>query len=706
MKHQFKKWIGHTATAIAITVSTVQVVCSHENGEGTEDTSNNHPNIVVILSDDLGYGSVGAYGAPETLVRTPNVDRLAKEGRRFTNAYTGASVCSPTRYGLLTGRYAFRTELKRGVLNPFAPLHVEKDRLNIASLLKSKGYTTAAVGKWHLGYGDAKSSDGRTDYRSKLSPGPLDIGFDYHFGVPSNHGDLTGVYVENYYVYGLRTGKIEEGDNIAGPSENDERFAKQYDRPDGAVNRPKPIEIDSPRRKDDQVMSVLTEKASDWIRKQSETKPFFLYYTPIAIHNPITPSPEKTGTSEAGLYGDWIHELDTSVGGILNALEEKGFADNTIVLFTSDNGGVYRPNNKEIEQTKSLEKGLKPNGDLRGGKHTIYEGGFRVPYIVRWPRKIAPGSVSHDVLGLVDTLATLADVVGEPLPSTSKEAQDSYSLLPAWVGKEENLNIRRDIIVHSADGVFAIRKGPWKWIEGIAVTPASQDSTTREDNFKSQLYNLELDPAESRDVSTEHPEIVGELKELLDLYRQSGYSRELPTRESIAAAGAIPSLTFPIENLPSEPWKVVRGNWRTVDGVLVGSPQARQPAALSVPLRSQSVSIRFDVKLGDVQRQTVRIDVEGGGSYRFDLTATGILIVKNAGGAQSGESQATWAQADGKLDTEEWQTVQIKIENDKASFTAAELKTEATQELIAKPRASATWVIAGGTSSLRNLIVE
>lgn len=164
------------------------------------------PNVVVILADDFGYGSTNAYGAPESLVRTPNIDRIAKEGRRFTNAYTASSVCSPTRYALLTGRYCFRTSLTHGVLNTFAPLHIGEDQLSVASLLKQHGYETAAIGKWHLGYGNAMSSDARTDYAAKLTPGPLDIGFSYHFGVPSNHGDRTGVYVENYYTYGLLRG--------------------------------------------------------------------------------------------------------------------------------------------------------------------------------------------------------------------------------------------------------------------------------------------------------------------------------------------------------------------------------------------------------------------------------------------------------------------------------------------------------------------
>lgn len=241
MKNSFLKQFLLTVATIPIGVNLpiqasepVSPSLHRAQGQPHEATSREaQPNIVVILADDLGYGSVGAYGAPDSLVQTPKVDRLAKEGKRFTDAYTGSSVCSPTRYGLLTGRYAFRTNLQRGVLNPFSPLHIASDQLTVASLLKSKGYTTAAVGKWHLGYGNARSSDGRTDYKAKLAPGPLEIGFDYHFGVPSNHGDLTGVYVENHYVYGLRSGRIEEGAVIGSPEPGDSRFSEKYSRVDG-----------------------------------------------------------------------------------------------------------------------------------------------------------------------------------------------------------------------------------------------------------------------------------------------------------------------------------------------------------------------------------------------------------------------------------------------------------------------------------------
>ena len=279
------------------------------------------PNIVVILSDDYGWGSATCYGADPDLIQTPNIDRLAREGRRFTDANTSSSVCSPTRYSMLTGRYCWRTSLKHEVLGTTSPLHIEPGRLNLASLLKQHGYATAAIGKWHLGYG----SDPRVDFTKELKPGPLEIGFDYHFGVPSNHGDIAGVYVENDRVYGLRSENLDP-----------ERTGKNF------KGRPF-FGLDAPQRVDIDVMPLLTTKAVEWLEQQSKEKPFFLYYTPVAIHNPVTPSEKTKGTSKAGGYGDWIHELDVSVGEVLDALAKQGLVEDTLVLFTSDNGGVVKP---------------------------------------------------------------------------------------------------------------------------------------------------------------------------------------------------------------------------------------------------------------------------------------------------------------------------------------------------------------------------
>jgi arylsulfatase A len=461
------------------------------------------PNIVVILSDDYGWGSLGCYGADPNLIRTPNLDRLAKEGRRFTDANTTSSVCSPTRYALLTGRYCWRTSLKHEVLNTYAPLHIEPTRLTLASLLKRKGYTAAAIGKWHLGYGTAP----KADFTRELKPGPLEIGFDYHFGVPSNHGDVSGVFVENRKVSGLRSDKLDPA--AAGTNFNGAKYAG----------------IDAPQRVDDDVMPLLTTKAVDWINQQSAAKPFFLYFTPVAVHNPITPSAKTKGSSAAGPYGDFIHELDASVGRVLDVLDQKGFAQNTLVLFTSDNGGVNKPNIDSV-QTQAIKAGLKVVGPFRGGKHDVWEGGFRVPYIVRWPGRVPAGTVCDEMLSVVDTLATIAALVGESLPPHDIAAEDSYNMLPVWLGHPTIKPTRPDLIVHSADGNFAIRQGAWKYIEG-SMHPDTKPGAkrSRADQFRPQLYRLSDDVAEAHDVSQTHADQVKLLATLLDKYRTQGYSR-------------------------------------------------------------------------------------------------------------------------------------------------------------------------------------
>lgn len=461
------------------------------------------PNIVIILSDDYGWGSAGCYGADPQLIRTPNIDRLAKEGRRFTDANTASSVCSPTRYALLTGRYCWRTSLKHEVLNTYAPLHIEPERLTIASLLKRKGYTAAAIGKWHLGYGTA----GRTDYTQELKPGPLELGFDYHFGVPSNHGDVTGVFVENRKVWSLRSPKLDPAS--AGTNFNGAKYAG----------------LDAPQRVDDDVMPLLTTKAVDWINRQTADKPFFLYFTPVAVHNPITPSAKTKSTSAAGPFGDFVHELDASVGRVLDALDQKGFAKNTLVLFTSDNGGVNKPQNDSV-QTQAIKAGLQPTGPFRGGKHDVWEGGLRVPYLVRWPGRVPAGTVCDEMLGLVDTLATIAALVDEPLPAHDQAAEDSYNMLPVWFGLPTLKATRPDLIVHSADGNFAIRQGAWKYIEG-SMHPDTKPGAKRGrmDQFHPQLYRLGDDIGEENDLMASESDRAKEMAALLERYRTQGYSR-------------------------------------------------------------------------------------------------------------------------------------------------------------------------------------
>ena len=485
------------------------------------------PNIVIILADDLGYGSVGCFGANHELVRTPNIDRLAREGRTFTDANTTSSVCTPTRYSLLTGRYCWRTSLKYETLNTFAPLLIEPGRLNMASMLKAQGYHTAAIGKWHLGYGaGGKAPKWRVDYTAELSPGPLELGFDYHFSVPQNHGDVTGVYVENHFVYGLRSGKIPEGMKLPGPVPDDDHFADTYvtELPPGRVR--KPLEIDAPRRVDDRVMPELTDQAVNWIGQQKPDTPFFLYFTPVAVHEPVTPSNDLKGKSAAGIFGDWIHELDRTVGRVLEALDKQHLSQNTLVIFTSDNGGIFEPGSPKRPEMLAVSAGLAVNGKYRGGKTHVYDGGFKVPFIVRWPGHVPEGTECPQMISLVDVLATTAAITGEKLPSADRGAEDSRSILPALLGKDSASPARSDMVLHSNDGVFAIRKGPWKWIEGIPVkqiNPALRKAHAAE--FVRQLYNLQDDPGETKDVSAQHPEIVQELEALLRKYRDQGHSR-------------------------------------------------------------------------------------------------------------------------------------------------------------------------------------
>jgi arylsulfatase A-like enzyme len=460
------------------------------------------PNVVLILADDLGWGSLNGYGANPALVRTPHCERLAREGRRFVDASAPSSVCSPSRYALLTGRYAWRTSLQRDVLKYYEPLLIDVERLTLASLLKRHGYRTAAIGKWHLGYGDKP----RVDYTAELKPGPLEVGFDYHFGVPATHGDVTGVFVEDHFVVGLKAGPRRA------PVPKNFYLGKDY------------LGLNATDRQEDQVMRVLTSKAVAWIEQQDGTRPFFLYFAPVAVHFPVTPSPELKGTSKAGSFGDWIHELDRWVGRVLNALDQKRLASDTLVLFTSDNGGVTRNDGAEAA---AIEAGLAVNGPFRGRKHTVYEGGFRVPLLARWPGRVPAGTVCDEPVSLTDLVATVAAIVGEKLPPASNAAEDSYDILPALLGEKHAGPLRDSMILHSAEGVYAVRQGPWKFIEGRPhpdVRPDEQQKG-RASEHERQLYNLREDPKEENNLLDRYPEQAKRMQALLDKQRDQGFSR-------------------------------------------------------------------------------------------------------------------------------------------------------------------------------------
>ncbi|MFC2116046.1 arylsulfatase [Bacteroidota bacterium] len=459
------------------------------------------PNIVFILADDFGYGSLNSYGADKDLLRTPHIDRIASQGMSFKDASTPASICSPTRYGFLMGRYPWRSSLKFGVVSPTGPLLPDPDRTSIADWLKERGYSTAAIGKWHLGYGSVDPCD----YTGILSPGPLELGFDYHFGVPQNHDDKTGVYVENDKIYGLKSKKVQP-------------YSRSY-------YGTRYMGFDAPQRVNKDVMGDLTDKAVDWMKTRDTEQPFFLYFASIAVHHPITPSDGMRGVSNCGPYGDFIQDLDQAVGRILETLDYLGVADNTILIFSSDNGGDIPKNHPEAPETQAEEAGLKINGALRGDKHTIWEGGTRVPFIVKWPGKIKEGSESAGMINLIDIFATLAEILDGEQPDPSVAAPDSYSFLSSLIQSGAKAG-RNAMVTADVDGMQAIRIGEWKYIDDVYPEGLAENRLKQLRNFKPQLYNIDLDPSEQNNLYESNPKVVRKLKAELDLIRNTEPGRK------------------------------------------------------------------------------------------------------------------------------------------------------------------------------------
>jgi len=465
-------------------------------GSGCGPTEQELPNIVFILADDLGYGDAGSYNA-SSKIPTPNIDRLADEGLRFTDAHTPSAVCSPTRYGILTGRYAWRTQLQSGVLGGYSPALIENGRLTVASLLRQQGYRTAAIGKWHLGLG----SGDQTDYSQVLSPGPNSAGFDYFFGIPASLDMVPYVYVENDRV-------------VAAPT--DSVGASTMRRSGGnGFWRGGPI---APGFRHIDVLPTLTNRAVAYIEEQDGSAgPFFLYLAFSAPHTPWLPTAEFVGRSGAGPYGDFVAQVDAAIGSVLDAVSRTGMEDNTLVFVASDNGAHWLPSDIQ-------EYGHRANGTLRGQKADIWEGGHRVPLIVRWPGRVSPGITSDETVAVADLLATVADLVGASIPLDAGE--DSYSLLPILLGENLESPLREATVHHSLSGMFAIRQGPWKLILGRGSGGFSEPRSLEPGpgEPEGQLYNLEDDPGETVNLYLDRPDIVTRLQTLLNEYRDSGRS--------------------------------------------------------------------------------------------------------------------------------------------------------------------------------------
>jgi arylsulfatase A len=472
------------------------------------------PNIIFIMADDLGIGDVRAFNK-DSKIATPHLDRLAAAGMKFTDAHTPSSVCSPTRYGLLTGRYNWRSKLQSGVLGGLSPRLIEPGRTTVAQMLKDQGYSTAVVGKWHLGFGwvkhqgksvnelgiESAEQNNSVDYSKPFSDGPLTLGFDYFFGIAGSLDMVPYTYLENDRCAVLPTEK--------------NRYPMMADRPDGPKTRNGPA---APGFDAINVLPDCTKKATEWIGAQSKTgKPFFLYMPLSAPHTPSVPTADFNGKSGLNSYADFVMQTDSSVGAVLDALEKAGVADKTLIIVTSDNGCSPQARIPELR-----EKGHDPCMGYRGTKGDLWEGGHRVPFIVRWPGKVKPGSESSQIICHTDFFATCADIVGAKVPESA--AEDSVTFLPALTG---GAGARDTLVSHSVSGFFAIRKGSMKlclvggsggWSEPRPFSPAAAELPP------TQLYDLAADRGEQKNLAADRTAEVKELTSLLEKFIAEGRS--------------------------------------------------------------------------------------------------------------------------------------------------------------------------------------
>jgi len=485
------------------------------------DSDPSRPNIVFILADDLGYGDTSAYGATE--VKTPNIDRLAIEGRRFTDAHSPHPVCCPTRYSLLTGRYSWRTWAKTANVWSTDPLLIDEHQRTLPAMLSEAGYQTALVGKWHLGYGRPGSPGwddvNGIDYNGKIAPGPLEVGFDYYFGVP-HVGQEPHVFIENHHVVGLTKDSPLE-------LVIDQRWLHRTSYLERHMYPPRHHFAggEGAKYRQQDVALKLTEKAVDWLESapQQAEAPFFLYFAHRNVHSPYAPHENFVGKSEIGVYGDFLLELDWSVGQILDTLDALNLTDETLVFFSSDNGGVQMGHKPAVFVDHN---GHMTNGPLRGQKTESLEGGHRVPFIARWPGKIEPGSTSDDLIALTDTMATLAELLGIELDAD--DGPDSISFLNTLLGKNSERPTRKVLVHDNYRGGYGIRVDDWKLLMiqgggGIGWSPFDYDRSQP----AGQLYNLNDDLKELNNLYEQHPDRVARMAELLRKIRNSPNSRSL-----------------------------------------------------------------------------------------------------------------------------------------------------------------------------------
>jgi len=445
----------------------------------------NLPNIVLIYADDLGYGDLSCYGASK--VSTPNIDRLAKEGRLFTDAHSTSAVCTPSRYALLTGEYPFRVNEYSAVFCEDRLL-IDTKKTTLASLLKRKGYATACVGKWHLGFGNKQ----KPDWNKELKPGPLEVGFDYFFGLPVVNSHPPFVYMENRRIVGL-----DPSDPLIyqrGGKTHGLEYPKKHTSPHRGMASLIGGKAAHDLYIDELIGEKLTQKALAWMNKQKQT--FFLYYASHNVHYPITPHPYFHGKSGSGLRGDFVEELDWSVGQLISAVERFDVWDNTIFIFTSDNGAVFNPTSEDI-----INSGHTPNGKLKGKKFGVWEAGHRVPLIVCWPGKIPADTRSDALIANMDLLPTFAAITDQKL--TPNDGRDGVNQLPLFM-EEAGVSARDELIImpHMRSHT-SLRQGDWIYIPGAGDggwTKGKPGESVR------QLYNLKTDPYQSDNLIFDNPE--------------------------------------------------------------------------------------------------------------------------------------------------------------------------------------------------------
>jgi len=474
--------------------------CPARNGLCAEKT--NMPNVVFILADDLGYGDVHCLNVEHSKIATPCMDRLVSQGMSFTDAHSSSAVCSPSRYGILTGRYNWRSRLQKSVLLPYDDPLIAKGRLTVPKFLSRQGYQTAAIGKWHLGW-QWPGGGRRVLFDRPIGEGPTTRGFDYFFGMDA----------PNFPPYGF----IENDRLLVQPT----IYLSKQDRTLEIGGFPGPMVAGW---QTDQILPTLTAKAVDYIGKQAHgKKPFFLYFAMTSPHEPVVPSAQFKGKSGISALADWIMETDWSVGQVVDAVDHNGLADNTLVFFASDNGHCAYTHLELL-----LKAGHLPSQRFRGYKADIWEGGHRIPFVARWTGKIKAGTTYDQTVCLTDLMATCADVLGKKLPDNAGE--DSVSLWPVLEGDQSP---RREAIVHhSGNGRFSIRQGQWKlelcpgsgWTGSGGLSAPGDKEAEKMGLPSNQLYDMATDDVEKKNVQAQHPDVVARLTKLLEKYVKEGRS--------------------------------------------------------------------------------------------------------------------------------------------------------------------------------------